>query len=123
MTPGHAEHPVTILILPRCAKIKQRAGRVIIELAGLGPSGRAHWQDKLRGLIRRIERQWVFAGKHGGAHPGPDRAGIEQVDADRRACCFVRPDPRQCLRSEEHTSELQSPMYLVCRLLLEKKKI
>src|SRR5437762_6592841 len=26
------------------------------------------------------------------------------------------------LRSEEHTSELQSPMYLVCRLLLEKKK-
>src|SRR5437879_11221834 len=28
------------------------------------------------------------------------------------------PEPR----SEEHTSELQSPMYLVCRLLLEKKK-
>src|SRR5437763_8996778 len=26
------------------------------------------------------------------------------------------------MRSEEHTSELQSPMYLVCRLLLEKKK-
>src|SRR5437762_6031162 len=30
----------------------------------------------------------------------------------------VHPD-----RSEEHTSELQSPMYIVCRLLLEKKKI
>src|SRR5437879_11389485 len=32
--------------------------------------------------------------------------------------------PRRCActRSEEHTSELQSPMYLVCRLLLEKKK-
>src|SRR5437762_7016872 len=30
-------------------------------------------------------------------------------------------DPAK-LRSEEHTSELQSPMYLVCRLLLEKKK-
>src|SRR5436189_1842894 len=29
---------------------------------------------------------------------------------------------RHCRRSEEHTSELQSPMYLVCRLLLEKKK-
>src|SRR5437879_11007951 len=27
----------------------------------------------------------------------------------------------QVIRSEEHTSELQSPMYLVCRLLLEKK--
>src|SRR5437762_6448327 len=31
-------------------------------------------------------------------------------------------EKRQRLRSEEHTSELQSPMYLVCRLLLEKKK-
>src|SRR5437762_4406704 len=29
----------------------------------------------------------------------------------------------RALRSEEHTSELQSPMYLVCRLLLEKKKL
>src|SRR3712207_8206661 len=27
-----------------------------------------------------------------------------------------------CVRSEEHTSELQSRQYLVCRLLLEKKK-
>src|SRR5258708_21652241 len=27
-----------------------------------------------------------------------------------------------CLRSEEHTSELQSPDHLVCRLLLEKKR-
>src|SRR5690348_17657754 len=32
--------------------------------------------------------------------------------------------PSQCgPRSEEHTSELQSPVHLVCRLLLEKKKI
>src|SRR5229473_5076625 len=30
--------------------------------------------------------------------------------------------PRHCSRSEEHTSELQSLAYLVCRLLLEKKK-
>src|SRR2546425_9459676 len=28
----------------------------------------------------------------------------------------------KCMRSEEHTSELQSLAYLVCRLLLEKKK-
>src|SRR5690348_10131401 len=34
-----------------------------------------------------------------------------------------RPLPRPaCHRSEEHTSELQSPVHLVCRLLLEKKK-
>src|SRR3712207_7393876 len=31
--------------------------------------------------------------------------------------------PQSELRSEEHTSELQSRQYLVCRLLLEKKKI
>src|SRR3712207_6991834 len=32
-------------------------------------------------------------------------------------------DERPLIRSEEHTSELQSRQYLVCRLLLEKKKI
>src|SRR6195256_7006402 len=44
----------------------------------------------------------------------PEHAGIEQLARllQRR----VQP------RSEEHTSKLQSPMYLVCRLLLEKKK-
>src|SRR2546426_8230418 len=39
----------------------------------------------------------------------------------------MRPTQRlsvgQALRSEEHTSELQSPCNLVCRLLLEKKKM
>src|SRR5256885_6185152 len=33
-----------------------------------------------------------------------------------------RPPRSEALRSEEHTSELQSPCNLVCRLLLEKKK-
>src|SRR3712207_8658556 len=35
---------------------------------------------------------------------------------------MVRPRGRLGARSEEHTSELQSRQYLVCRLLLEKKK-
>src|SRR3712207_7795276 len=41
------------------------------------------------------------------------------------ASCLVVPGPptTACARSEEHTSELQSRQYLVCRLLLEKKKI
>src|SRR2546426_3882487 len=34
----------------------------------------------------------------------------------------VQPDLGSSVRSEEHTSELQSPCNLVCRLLLEKKK-
>src|SRR5437764_4103519 len=40
----------------------------------------------------------------------------------RRLCGFPHAGSINALRSEEHTSELQSPMYLVCRLLLEKKK-
>src|SRR3954467_12654502 len=35
--------------------------------------------------------------------------------------CSSRAEPRVCMRSEEHTSELQSHDNLVCRLLLEKK--
>src|SRR3712207_8687983 len=45
----------------------------------------------------------------------------------RRDRDLLRPRQRRCphlgARSEEHTSELQSRQYLVCRLLLEKKKI
>src|SRR5256884_5487328 len=35
---------------------------------------------------------------------------------------FAWPTARYAVRSEEHTSELQSRLHLVCRLLLEKKK-
>src|SRR3712207_7171074 len=55
---------------------------------------------------------------HGPRHDAavlPDRAHLHPVDADDR-------DLRPVHRSEEHTSELQSRQYLVCRLLLEKKK-
>src|SRR5437762_9478189 len=44
------------------------------------------------------------------------------MTASRCACDRASPKRTNELRSEEHTSELQSPMYLVCRLLLEKKK-
>src|SRR5438477_8754998 len=42
--------------------------------------------------------------------------------ADIVQCCQVGLWLRDLLRSEEHTSELQSHVNLVCRLLLEKKK-
>src|SRR3712207_7932232 len=48
------------------------------------------------------------------------RARRRSLDRPRRARARQEP-PRR--RSEEHTSELQSRQYLVCRLLLEKKKI
>src|SRR2546426_71616 len=54
------------------------------------------------------------------ARPPPPTAG----SAPPRGCSRVtRAQPSICSRSEEHTSELQSPCNLVCRLLLEKKKI
>src|SRR5256885_3526402 len=40
----------------------------------------------------------------------------------RNSCCGTRSGRLPDARSEEHTSELQSPCNLVCRLLLEKKK-
>src|SRR2546426_6011690 len=51
-------------------------------------------------------------------HPAQHQLGMS--DAERG----LEPhDPeRRVVRSEEHTSELQSPCNLVCRLLLEKKK-
>src|SRR5256885_7071136 len=39
----------------------------------------------------------------------------------RKSVCPASPRPARPVRSEEHTSELQSPCNLVCRLLLEKK--
>src|SRR2546426_11129801 len=52
----------------------------------------------------------------------PTRA--EQLEALRAGAWDLRGDPLDTEdRSEEHTSELQSPCNLVCRLLLEKKKI
>src|SRR2546426_6820367 len=46
--------------------------------------------------------------------------GTEQAGESPRV--EIRPTGGQRVRSEEHTSELQSPCNLVCRLLLEKKK-
>src|SRR3712207_8354895 len=45
---------------------------------------------------------------------------LHSLEAQLHVPCRVRGEPET--RSEEHTSELQSRQYLVCRLLLEKKK-
>src|SRR5438876_2425314 len=53
--------------------------------------------------------------------PSPRRSRRRRGGAgDRRGVRRDVPDSTE--RSEEHTSELQSPVQLVCRLLLEKKK-
>src|SRR3712207_6786616 len=55
------------------------------------------------------------------AHHGFD----ELQDAERRATVRLHPEMKILAeaRSEEHTSELQSRQYLVCRLLLEKTRL
>src|SRR3712207_7189726 len=55
-------------------------------------------------------------------------AGLAQLppehasEGDRERGLVVQQGLERLARSEEHTSELQSRQYLVCRLLLEKKK-
>src|SRR5437762_11368921 len=67
-----------------------------------------------RSIFRRFE---PLAAK---AHPAMKMAETTTHAINLpRSARFIAPGNR---RSEEHTSELQSPMYLVCRLLLEKKK-
>src|SRR3712207_8640973 len=56
-----------------------------------------------RGRQAAVGGRWELRGARQGKLPGPGQR-------------------RERRRSEEHTSELQSRQYLVCRLLLEKKK-
>src|SRR3712207_8784363 len=72
-------------------------------------SGGAVWR-------RRMPARWAedYRGRSGRRRPDLARGALLTPARRRRA------SPRP--RSEEHTSELQSRQYLVCRLLLEKKK-
>src|SRR5947208_11510037 len=54
--------------------------------------------------------------------PLPFTTGAHEINTPARYRGGNRRPAHVHLRSEEHTSELQSPDHLVCRLLLEKKK-
>src|SRR5690348_18070514 len=69
--------------------------------------GRTHGR---KGLIRGVLRGWLLCGQ---AERTQQKRGEKNGQAIHGG-----PPPE---RSEEHTSELQSPVHLVCRLLLEKK--
>src|SRR2546429_7112241 len=91
-------------------------------------------------MIRRPPRSTLFPyttlfRSHGTATPAPQgrrgadhRAALAAARADGVSPIlggrgrFVGPATHERPRSEEHTSELQSRLHLVCRLLLEKKK-
>src|SRR3712207_9220812 len=80
----------------------------------------AHARGGADGPARAVRHRRAGAPHDGrGAHGGDHRAAEAEV---RRRDRHPRSEgPVQ--RSEEHTSELQSRQYLVCRLLLEKKNL
>src|SRR3712207_7556567 len=90
-------------------------------------------------MIRRPPRSTLFpyttlfrSEFEGAANPFQEAFEEEEVIIDRYASLEASAlrsrqvvhsrEGRELARSEEHTSELQSRQYLVCRLLLEKKK-
>src|SRR3712207_7923084 len=87
--------PYTTLFRSRLVADLRRVVHHLYHLGVAGPTGAGL-------LVRRV----------GGAAPGV---------ADRRRVHAGDPPEDALRRSEEHTSELQSRQYLVCRLLLEKK--
>src|SRR3712207_6898441 len=70
------------------------------------------FRSLLRGQVRRVLA--LDAGPSNGGRGIAADQSVARGDVQRR--------PQDGVRSEEHTSELQSRQYLVCRLLFEKKK-
>src|SRR5215467_6168991 len=68
----------------------------------------------------------VATGIYAGAFATPEESAAiisrSLYEASTTSYLPLRISSATCSRSEEHTSELQSPCNLVCRLLLEKKK-
>src|SRR5207244_9852312 len=75
-------------------------------------SGRAAQFTSTNALLQRRECSWMVRATS--SFPLPVSPTIRTAASWRAT--------RSSMRSEEHTSELQSPDHLVCRLLLEKKK-
>src|SRR5437762_2496482 len=75
------------------------------------PSGSSIWICRPPGPVSMLFLKW---------RPALFSTSLNAARSSTRSTTRFHP-PGSC-RSEEHTSELQSPMYLVCRLLLEKKK-
>src|SRR3712207_8250867 len=79
----------------------------------------------------RVRNKMFAMYANAGNHHGAGRAAVWCKSTHTNQDLLVRTDPERFFvppytgpagRSEEHTSELQSRQYLVCRLLLEKKK-
>src|SRR3712207_5828605 len=111
-------------LVPIADRIWVTLSRVVVDSAISGPLSRTRAQHGGRGDVLQgqaaagrdlLGTDEVLQRLHGGVH---DVDGVRRAEALRQHVV----DARALERSEEHTSELQSRQYLVCRLLLEKKK-
>src|SRR5687768_18430630 len=73
-------------------------------------------------LFRSVQHRVVCAAADDGGAGDGAAAGRVHPHVGGRAHLRQPPGSSEAPRSEEHTSELQSRLHLVCRLLLEKKK-
>src|SRR5258708_28824648 len=87
-------------------------------LAGVLPG---HHYPRGRSKLLRQERRYHLPGLDA-VGLGLDHFRVAAVAGDRSGRRIADRHAAHFGRSEEHTSELQSPDHLVCRLLLEKKK-
>src|SRR6266850_6161969 len=89
--------------------------------AGPEPCHRGAWQHEAKigdSVFNQFETD-IAAVEEKEFHPAFERS----ASSGRKPQMHLQADQRAVARSEEHTSELQSPCNLVCRLLLEKKKL
>src|SRR5205807_5040832 len=105
-----ADHVEVGHLGPRLAPARDRSGGQVqpagpAELAGVVVLGAA------AGTVHQCSEE-----------SGKLRDSSERVSTRHRRWPFKSPSPARRRTAEEHTSELQSPCNLVCRLLLEKKK-
>src|SRR5437879_9657980 len=87
---------------------------IIVEIEIIDPVGFEEYKKRVVPLVEKYGGKYIAVS---------DR--VETLEGDwkpKRIVVLEFESLGRANRSEEHTSELQSPMYLVCRLLLEKKK-
>src|SRR5687768_17750405 len=99
----------------RAARRDDRQAQAIVGEQPLGERLNSCWGDLVQLGQRLVERQHTLVQRLLDAQPCRQMAALlkAQLHPTTRVCA-------RAVRSEEHTSELQSRLHLVCRLLLEK---
>src|SRR5437879_4809153 len=104
--------------LEEALRLKEKHGGEVVALS-MGPE-----------RVKQAIKEALAKGADRGIHVADDNfAQLDPLGSAKALAAAIRKEKADLVltglqsddRSEEHTSELQSPMYLVCRLLLEKK--